>query len=1149
MSKTVSKTSTYETVLEAFFVPPLILMPLSLYKEILDQTVRDNSLKWTLIILLTAVSTLALTLPFLLNRKFRDPNRPIARVLLMYIAGSLAYSTYYVIFRSFESFRLPQQTMMQITVSFILILFFISSFMKGRLEIRRTPFHLPILLITLVSLYSFILTPSFMITLKDFTQYVFVILNFYLIIHCLDAKKHFNALVGVFIIVMAIEAALGVVQHFGINKLIGLGNNIDPFSTLGNKNYVAEMLAMTIPLGLAYSISARRWWLKALCWAGIAPMLFVVLISVTRGSWMGLLPALVVFFLYSLDGLSHKKAVEAVAHLAGLAALAILIMFLSSHKIIFKPPDYSYASRFMSIIDIVGGVLARSPKMWIPYAMVFIGIAVGINFMLRRPRAKQIAVASAAIAVFVITFLAVSQKNQSPLNSPVPQTQTQAAPPQKIEDSIVSRRFIWGGTKEMIRHYPFGVGMGAYKIRYLSMLKAYLAGSKQTTIPGFFKDVNAKEAHNEYLHVWAEEGPLGPLFILFFIIVVVRFFYRVYYKLGDDEHTKIIMLGAFSGLVSIGASAFFGFPFHIVGTSMFCGVFVALLVFSEDRLRGAGALELDLPGFKPPRQPVATKTKSKQQKKKKAQSQQPAPVDDSWKKHWIVLSLSPELGVLLLFVSTVFFIVVSFWSYQVQMSNIIMKKANYIAESADTVPANSPTIQEIYNTALEVYDDALMRDPYNGDIHLFRGMFFQKLKQSDNALNEFLEAQRYFDLPQISLNLGAIYFEKGPKYFDEAERQFRDSLAVYPNYPLPRYNLGLIFYQKALMLLDSKQKSAGTIMKSKDGRYEVEGLSSQEKAKQLLLEAAKMFTEAIRINPTLDSASFKLALTYERLKDYDKALYWYQYTMRVNPGNNDAYYNYGLVLTRKASMLNEMADKAMKEGRTEEARALYASATALQKNSSDNFARSVANDPNNVKAMNNLGNMYFNEGKFDMALAMYKKALSADPDYLNALMNISLAYIQLRQYDNAMVYLNQLTRRRLAPPHEMKAVFMIATCDMGGNRPADAEAILEATISKYGSSQYNSTAEYISVVLRYAELMNATRRPAEAVAKLEQIANVPMAAYQESEVLYRLGVAAANSGQIQKAKTAFGAVVSRFPQSPFSAESKNNLDKLNAFGK
>jgi tetratricopeptide (TPR) repeat protein/O-antigen ligase len=1077
--------------------------------------------------------------------------RPLTRITAMYITSALAYSTYFVLFNSFESFRLPQQTIMQITGAFIILLFFMSSLIKGRLEIRKTPFNLPILFITVLSLFSFVLSPNFFISLKDFSQYIFVVLTFYLILHTLDAKRHYNALIATFLVVMGIEAFIGVTQHFGANRLVGLGDNYDPFSTLGNKNYVAEMLAMTIPLALAVSIASREWWKKLLCWLAIAPMLIVVLVSVTRGSWIGVIAASFVFVIYAIDGLPKKKAIETVAHVAGLFALALVIMFMSTNRIIFHSPDYSYASRFLSIVGTLQGQLAKTPAAWIGFFGAFGAAIAGVFFILHRKSARLIGAGLIASVMIVTAIYAAPRQNAQPQQRTVQKTQSELVPTVRVEDSIVSRRFIWGGTKEMIRRYPFGVGLGAYKIRYLSMLKAYLRDSKQTSIPGFFKDVNAKEAHNEYLHTWAELGPLAPIFLLFFFITLVRLFYLTYYGPGGDDYTKIVALGSFCGLISIGASAVFGFPFHIIGTSMFCGVFLVLLVFSEDRRAGISTLPVLLPGFKSARQqyPMQTQKTSSVKKKKSKQQEvpKPVPIDTSWRKSWLVANIGRGWGIAGYIFFVFFFIALTYISYCVQMANITVKDANNMAKMAAT--------KEQADVTLAMYDKSLAQDPYNGDIHLFRGMFFQGQNRNDDALEEFLEARKYYDLPQISLDIGAIYFEKGGQYYGKAEQLFKESLAVYPNYHFPRFNLGLIYYQEGLNILDASGISsldqapaaaaaAGSTMNSKDSTFEQKGTTSLQQAREYFIKATEMFIESLKIDPKLDSASFKLALTYEKLGDIDRAMQWYLYTIKINPNHYDAYYNYGLVLIHKSTILNSQADQAAKAGQTDYAHALYASASELQNESMREFEKAVSVSPDHVKSLNNLGNIYFNQGKVKEALNLYMQALKTDPTYLNARLNISLAYIHMNQFENALPYLLDLENRALDPPFEIKTVFMIATCYIGLRRPGEAETLLERVVTKYGNTQYSSQPEFISAAIRYGQVLDLTGNPRKGAEVLSSLLSRPLSPYLEAEVLYRYGAAAANSGQYADAKSAFNKLLSRFPRSEFTPQAKNALQKI-----
>jgi len=1220
-------------------------------------------------------------------------NRPLQRILMMYITEALAFCTYFMIFRSNESFRLPQQTINAIIVSFILFLFAVSSFIKGRLEIRKSSLNLPILLITILSLFSFVLSPNFFISLKEFTQYIFVLLNFYLIIHCLDSKKHFSSLVAVFIAVMWLEAVIGVRQHFGVNQLINLGGNRDPFSTLGNKNYVAEMLAMTIPLALAFSVAAKSRVVKLLSWIAIYPMLFVVLVAITRGSWIGLIASSIAFFIYAIDGLPRDKMISALLHLAGLFILATLFMVSSTYNVMliggnkdhyennlfiqdvsghcgpginlstgntvrklciiktqkkyafyhnnyhndwvywlqddkkvfrrelrnqlgqsdrtqfveflkkrslsnpdseetkllkshvdsdlkypdvtflrvgYGPTEEDYAGRFMSIINVISNQLERSSKMWFVYFGFFLAAAVAMFFILRTKPAKIICISLIAVIMVAVAFVANPGNNKNSTQQEI-NTHIQAAPPVQIEDSIVSRSFIWGGTFQMIKHYPLGVGLGAYKIRYLDMLKAHLKSTNQKSIPGFFKDVNAKEAHCEYLHIWSELGPLGLVFVLFFAIVVIRLFYRNYYNYGEDSFTQCVTLGAFCGIVSIGTSALLGFPYHIVGTSMFCGVFVALLLFGEDRRKNIENLPAMLPEFARAEAP-AQQAQKKQQKKNKSKQKQneqkmnapEANTDLTWKENWHVLSLRKTPGILLLALTALFFIAMTWWNYNMQMSNIRMKQANYMAQQSMQVLQQSQNFNKTGNTeqatltarkadalnkeALRLYDEALTQDRYNGDIHMFRGMYFQKIKKPDEAVDEFLIAQKYFDLPQISLDLGAIYFERGEDFYDLAEKSYRESLAVYPNYPHPLYNLGLILYEKANKI----QEDPNNWNKYFGGNKIPDAQTREKKFRELMTQAADLFTRAITIQPSLHQVSFKLALAYEKLGDLDNAIKWYRHTLKYNQRHQDAYYNYGLVLTRKAGETIGLADRAAAEGRTEDAEKLRSEAFGYNEEAKANFERSLKIDTNHVRALNNLGNMYFNDGliaddqtKILKALGYYERALKTDPNYLNALLNVSLASIHLKRYDKALVYLDKLTRKKLSPVQEIKTIYMLGTCYYYTGKKQEAQALMVNTVQKHKNTSLSSTAEFISLVMRYSQVLDGNGHPAEAASLLEELLSKnKLPPYQEVEALHQLGIAYFNNKQYDRAKTAFERVVKEHSGSPFVQEAEKHLNSI-----
>ena len=121
---------------------------------------------------------------------------------------------------------------------------------------------------------------------------------------------------------------------------------------------------------------------------------------------------------------------------------------------------------------------------------------------------------------------------------------------------------------------------------------------------------------------------------------------------------------------------------------------------------------------------------------------------------------------------------------------------------------------------------------------------------------------------------------------------------------------------------------------------------------------------------------------------------------------------------------------------------------------------------------------------------------------------------------------------------------MVATCYSAKGQNAEAEKVLANVIAKYETSQYSATREFNSDVMRYAQVLDTAGKSYAAVPKLENILRIPMAAYQEAEALYRLGYSAGRVSQYQKSKNAFQRLIARFPQSPYAAEARKNIDIL-----
>lgn len=83
----------------------------------------------------------------------------------------------------------------------------------------------------------------------------------------------------------------------------------------------------------------------------------------------------------------------------------------------------------------------------------------------------------------------------------------------------------------------------------------------------------------------------------------------------------------------------------------------------------------------------------------------------------------------------------------------------------------------------------------------------------------------------------------------------------------------------------------------------------------------------------------------------------------------------------------------------------------------ETFKAQVRSNPKDINAVLNLGWTYYEEGKYDKALAQYRKALEIDKGNIGAKYNIGLVYKDMKKYREAEKELTALLTK--APLHEL----------------------------------------------------------------------------------------------------------------------------------
>lgn len=270
-------------------------------------------------------------------------------------------------------------------------------------------------------------------------------------------------------------------------------------------------------------------------------------------------------------------------------------------------------------------------------------------------------------------------------------------------------------------------------------------------------------------------------------------------------------------------------------------------------------------------------------------------------------------------------------------------------------------IYKIFNRpdmALRFYQNALIFSPDNTDIHLKLARTYEQLNDFTSSLNEYSIALKNSSENEDILNsLEKIWLKKVDETPKDAEAHA---------------NLGVVY---------QKQK-----------RY-IEALTEYKKAEAL--------------NPANINTKINIGTLYQEQKNYEAALNTYNAILQMHPQNTD-------VMVYKAECL-----KGLK--RNEEAIALYKSVLNLKPNNTtakaelfdllkdtmpaeqvlDFLYKNVQNSPMNADSYYEFAYELHKANKIDDAIVYYTQTIKLDNKKIDAYINLSQAYRQKKDYNNA----------------------------------------------------------------------------------------------------------------------------------------------------
>lgn len=198
-----------------------------------------------------------------------------------------------------SAFQLPQTWFLRTAVGALLLAWLWEALRRGKIEISKSPLHAPVLGFLGACTLSTLLSPD------PFTSFfgsyplwfwglwsIAAYAGLYLLV--LSSPSHHGHFIQAAVISSLIASLYGIAQSLGLDPWTWKQAVVSrPASSLGNPNYLGAFSAMMTPICLYSFLSGKinsgdkvRTWLAG---AAFCANIYACLLSLTRGSWLGLL--------------------------------------------------------------------------------------------------------------------------------------------------------------------------------------------------------------------------------------------------------------------------------------------------------------------------------------------------------------------------------------------------------------------------------------------------------------------------------------------------------------------------------------------------------------------------------------------------------------------------------------------------------------------------------------------------------------------------------------------------------------------------------------------------------------------------------------------------------------------------------------------
>lgn len=183
------------------------------------------------------------------------------------------------------NFRVNQEAVLKLFIIILFVVWLIKIINTEKYFLKRTNLNFPLILFASALVLSLFISKTKTVSFQEFIIFLSYILIFFFITNNLDRKTDFNSFIHLFFIISSLVSIYTIIQYYGFDPYLSDLNNLT--STIGQKNWISNYLAMIFPVLFSYFLSEKT--KKKIIYFFLLSILYVTLmICQSRGIWISI---------------------------------------------------------------------------------------------------------------------------------------------------------------------------------------------------------------------------------------------------------------------------------------------------------------------------------------------------------------------------------------------------------------------------------------------------------------------------------------------------------------------------------------------------------------------------------------------------------------------------------------------------------------------------------------------------------------------------------------------------------------------------------------------------------------------------------------------------------------------------------------------